>query len=613
MNGRVIAVVALIVALLGGGAGLFAWTHFATQNSSQPAVATQGAKGDIGLQGPQGLQGEQGVPGAIGATGAGTHGTPGAQGSQGSQGSQGPTGATGTTGSQGATGPAVQSTCANGSQCVALQGSNATVQTGNISLSGTVTASTVSTNRVYQRPYRLLTFYGVPQGVNNVWNDDAAAQTFSRWDYVVFGTGAESPNNVYYASTLNIISKMHSLNANEKVFGYIDVGVTTENLSITAMETQVDQWKTIGADHIFFDVAGYDYQVPRSRLNTMLDYVHSKGMNAMVNSFIPDDVMGSAVNASYNPTGTPTHMGSGDFYTLESWVVNTSGYSSHNGFAIMSDIKTRADSATNYRKSLGVKIVTINSADYSSLTDEQINKYFQMVQAASIIYSLDAYGLGAINYSATGANTDVVKTFEYDPNYSNYYNISTPYTINGGWTELSRPDTGEVFHDDFNTNTDWYSSSQTNTLKVLSINTVNNNVGIGVVSPNARLHVQTGSATTPTVIVQAVTSQTADLLSVQDVNGNPLVKVDAAGTLTSNGPGLALNGNIRGINAAITQNATTLNISFGTAYPSANYSVLCTPNYATTCYVTSQTANGFTLNFGTAAPASATVSWLAVR
>jgi hypothetical protein len=45
----------------------------------------------------------------------------------------------------------------------------------------------------------------------------------------------------------------------------------------------------------------------------------------------------------------------------------------------------------------------------------------------------------------------------------------------------------------------------------------------------------------------------------------------------------------------------------------ANYSLVCTPSWNTTCWPSAKATGGFTINFGTAAPAGATVSWLLFR
>lgn len=80
------------------------------------------------------------------------------------------------------------------------------------------------------------------------------------------------------------------------------------------------------------------------------------------------------------------------------------------------------------------------------------------------------------------------------------------------------------------------------------------------------------------------------------------------------GATLTLSSNIRGINVAIGNGATTVAVTFGTAHADTNYAVQCTPTYNTTCFVTSKGTGGFTLNFGTAAPdANQKVDWLVVR
>lgn len=47
--------------------------------------------------------------------------------------------------------------------------------------------------------------------------------------------------------------------------------------------------------------------------------------------------------------------------------------------------------------------------------------------------------------------------------------------------------------------------------------------------------------------------------------------------------------------------------------PDTNYGVIVTPSWGTTAWVTSKATSGFTINFGTAAPAGATVDWILMR
>jgi hypothetical protein len=64
-----------------------------------------------------------------------------------------------------------------------------------------------------------------------------------------------------------------------------------------------------------------------------------------------------------------------------------------------------------------------------------------------------------------------------------------------------------------------------------------------------------------------------------------------------------------GASVSVTTAATTAAITLANQLPDAAYSVSVTPSWGTTAYVTNKTAIGFTINFGTAAPAGATVDW----
>ena len=63
---------------------------------------------------------------------------------------------------------------------------------------------------------------------------------------------------------------------------------------------------------------------------------------------------------------------------------------------------------------------------------------------------------------------------------------------------------------------------------------------------------------------------------------------------------------------SVTQGSSQLHYEFANALPDANYSVFVTPNWPTICHVSGRTANGFYINFGTAAPAAAEVELMIV-
>ena len=68
----------------------------------------------------------------------------------------------------------------------------------------------------------------------------------------------------------------------------------------------------------------------------------------------------------------------------------------------------------------------------------------------------------------------------------------------------------------------------------------------------------------------------------------------------------------RGVNVAVASAATTLAVA-GLSEPDTSYGVQVSTSWATTVTVTGKTTAGFTLTFGTAAPAAETVDWLLYR
>jgi hypothetical protein len=71
--------------------------------------------------------------------------------------------------------------------------------------------------------------------------------------------------------------------------------------------------------------------------------------------------------------------------------------------------------------------------------------------------------------------------------------------------------------------------------------------------------------------------------------------------------------NLRGINLAVPAGQTELQVKFPTPEADDQYAVSLTPSWLTNLAVTAKTATGFTVQFGTAAPAAAKLDWVMVR
>lgn len=352
-----------------------------TISSSGVNSGVQGSTGATGATGSAGIAGKTGVTGATGATG-----TAGAK------------GATGATGQQGATGPA---------------GSG---------IQGSTPAST-----------KLLIYYGYPSLMqvngNPIKKIDGVAQALSEYDVIVLGAGLEEPTHPDHTNVVRIISKVHALNPSTLIFGYIDLGVSTTNLTEPQMKSLVDLWKLSGANGIFWDDAGYDYNVTRSRQNNMILYARSKGMPSFMNAWNLAEIFSPAVIPTYNPTGTPSVLGANDWFLLESLPFNNEAangpWPTNSGWFDRANMINRIITAQTYRAQFGTKIGAVSVVDYATgpksvaenfKANNAYNQYVRnMTQAVGFIASFDACGDCAQGFSAFGTNANQVFKGWYDP------------------------------------------------------------------------------------------------------------------------------------------------------------------------------------------------------
>lgn len=317
---------------------------------------------------------------------------------------------------------------------------------------GSVTAAKLASNVPTADSLRSLQiFYAPPTTINGKFDVNYAAGTLARYDDVVLGTGLEDPGNAYYADTVSIIAKATALSPGTVFWGYIDTGVSTGNLSMATLQTQIDQWITAGAKGIFCDVFGYDYGVSRTRQNQILDYIHSKNVGAILNVWDADQALGSQVDATYNPTGAVTHANGNDVLLLESWVFNSDAYSSPY-YTTFSDIKTRADKARTYRTNIGVRIFATNIILQTGLSENNFAGYRGVAEALARVFRLDGSGVSASSYSSTGTDVSLVnprkKLMQASP-----ARPTAPYVLNGGWTQIEAPDLGITVNYDTGTHT----------------------------------------------------------------------------------------------------------------------------------------------------------------
>lgn len=115
--------------------------------------------------------------------------------------------------------------------------------------------TTNSSSITVKIPKRMAIYYGWPSAVQNAnGNVTAAIQIFGQFDLVVFGAGIESPSHGDHTNTQTIIQALNNLG--KLTFGYVDLGVTTQNYSIARMQSSASNWSAMGAQGIMWDDAG---------------------------------------------------------------------------------------------------------------------------------------------------------------------------------------------------------------------------------------------------------------------------------------------------------------------------------------------------------------------
>lgn len=141
------------------------------------------------------------------------------------------------------------------------------------------------------------------------------------------------------------------ISSSVQIYGYVDMGVSTQNLPITTAQQYVDEWAAMGVTGIFWDDAGYDYGVDRSRQNTLIDYTHAQGLKVFVNAWSPDDV--------FADDPEPTHLQAGDWYLAESHPV------ANGQFSDLDFWWNKSQALDSYRAQTGVQIATMSTGSDS--------------------------------------------------------------------------------------------------------------------------------------------------------------------------------------------------------------------------------------------------------
>lgn len=225
-------------------------------------------------------------------------------------------------------------------------------------------------------PKRLAIFQGYLQVIQTDLN---------QFDVIVMPMGAEDPNDEDNGIVRSKVSGLK--NSGKEVFGYVDMGVTTQNLTSVQAKINVDRWMAMGVTGIFWDNCGYDALNSRARQVELIDYTHSKGMKVFLNAKEPNDLFISVPAITFV---------SGDYYLYEDFLV------ANNVLQPLYTWQTKADKLVALGATTGVRMAVVTTA-----TDE---KYKTAAWWGATLINAYAFGYSYPGYGAKDIGADTLFT-----------------------------------------------------------------------------------------------------------------------------------------------------------------------------------------------------------
>jgi len=246
-------------------------------------------------------------------------------------------------------------------------------------------------------PQALAIYYGWPSAALVTANAGGpVAQGLARYATVVLGAGLAQPDHPDHAGSRALIAR--SREAGAEVYGYLDMGISTQPRppSLAELAVDIDLWKALGVTGIFWDDAGYefagglDYSSYRQRAASLVELTHKAGLRAFVNVWEPDQLFGAT-----GPDGTavpPVGLGPDDLVLAESWFVTDGRYV--DGVVW----QRRAEKLAAYRGQQPFRLACVATGPVGP--GVEASDRYQAAYWASVIYGCDFFQYTDPRYSA---------------------------------------------------------------------------------------------------------------------------------------------------------------------------------------------------------------------
>lgn len=271
-------------------------------------------------------------------------------------------------------------------------------------------------------------YYGDLSSVDNDGSIEHGIEQLSKFQNIVIATPSVLNTARKWAVMQGVVA------TSTRVWGYVQVGPIAPAAAPTlaAMKGYMDECYAAGYYGIFFDNFGYDSTVTRAMQNDVIDYAHSLLMSCMGNAWLPADVLGAAVDATYNPTGVATHLTAGDWVLSESFYIrgdNQYAGVPEGGFAVsLAKYKQSVDLATP----LSVKICGLSAVLSATVLSDNTDMDKAYLLAIALGYSGFSYteslGINAIpwdTYPETAVGTILIQPLDLSDAANHMYQAVT--------------------------------------------------------------------------------------------------------------------------------------------------------------------------------------------
>ncbi len=229
-----------------------------------------------------------------------------------------------------------------------------------------------------QRPIPFAVYYGFPGQVAGCSDANCATKALRAFPLTVLGDGLEQERHPEHALTRRIIYGLRDTEC--RLYGYVDLGMTTGALEVTEIAQRLVAWSDLGATGILLDDAGAEYGVSPERLNACVTLAHGHGLSVIVNAGDPVDAF-----VANSP------LRSGDAYLYEAFAVSDGACLS------VSDLLTKCEVARSLAPD-GVRL-------FALATCENDPTLFAYIWTTAILAGMDGVGIAPPGYGAVRSST----------------------------------------------------------------------------------------------------------------------------------------------------------------------------------------------------------------